>query len=420
MDDTDAGPADDALSRRRRDPRRWLRIALLTAGAVVLVAVVALVVLVTSSGSPRPGSFYAMPPPLPAGPPGTVVRSELLANPPAGAKAWRILYLSRSYTGRPTAVSGLLFVPTTPAPAGGRNVVAFTHGTTGVDSSCAPSNIGPSYWPAIDGLTRFLQAGDVVVAPDYQGLGTPGPHPYLVGDAEATATLDEVRTARLFTPAHASRRFVVWGASQGGQAALFTGQQVATYAPELKLLGVGAAAPATDLRQLFEANRNAPFGRILSAYTIDTWSQVYPQLRLDQVVTRAAQPIVKRLARICVTEKQGFLAVGVLQLALKLSYLTKLPWETEPWKGLIAENTPGATRIPAPIIITQGDADPLVRPTINAAFARRLCSHGERVDYRTYPGVMHIDAGPKTAADVAAWIAQRFAGATAPTTCTTS
>ena len=420
MDDAAAGRADDPRLRRGRAPRRWLRIALLTTGAVVLAAVVAVVVLVSSSGSPRPGSFYALPSPLPAGPAGRVVRSEVLADPPAGAKVWKILYLSRSYVGGPTALSGLLFVPTTAAPADGRNVVAFTHGTTGVDSSCAPSNIGPSYWPAIDGLTRFLKAGDVVVAPDYQGLGTPGPHPYLVGDAEATATLDEVRAARLFAPAHASRRFVVWGASQGGQAALFTGQQAGSYAPELKLLGVAAAAPATDLQELFEANRNAPFGRILSAYTIDTWSQVYPQLRLDQVVTRAAQPIVKRLARICITEKQGLLAVGALQLALKLSYLKQLPWETEPWKGLIAENTPGRTRISAPIIITQGDADPLVRPTITTAFAKRLCSDGARVDYRTYPGVMHIDAGPMTAPDVAAWIAQRFAGVTAPTTCATS
>jgi hypothetical protein len=128
-----------------------------------------------------------------------------------------VLYLSRSYTGAPTAVSGLLFTPTTPAVAGGRNVVAFTHGTTGVDSGCAPSNIGPSYWSAIDGLTTFLQAGYDVVAPDYQGLGTPGPHPYLVGDAEATATLDEVRAARQFAPAQASARFVVWGASRAGR-----------------------------------------------------------------------------------------------------------------------------------------------------------------------------------------------------------
>ncbi len=387
------------------------------AGGLALVAIVALVVLLGSSGSPGPGSFYALPSPLPVGPPGAVIRSEALADPPTGAKAWKILYLSRSYAGGPTAVSGLLFVPTTAAPEGGRNVVAFNHGTTGVDSSCAPSNIGPSYWPAIDGLTRFLQAGDVVVAPDYQGLGTPGPHPYLVGDAEATATLDEVRAARRFAPAHASARFVVWGASQGGQAALFTGQQATSYAPELKLLGVAAAAPATYLRALFEANRNAPFGRILSAYTIDTWSKVYLQLHLDQVVAGAARPIVERLAKICITEKKGLLGVGVLQLALKVSYLKQLPWETEPWKTLIAKNTPGHTQTPAPIIITQGDADPLVRPSINAAFAKRLCSQGERVDSRTYPGVKHIDAGPEAAADVAAWIADRLAGRLAPSNC---
>jgi acetyl esterase/lipase len=403
-----------------RKERKFLRIALVTAAGLALVAIVGVVVLLSSSGSSQAGSFYVLPSPLPAGPAGAVIRSEALADPPAGSKVWKILYVSRSYTGGPTAMSGLLFVPTRPAPRGSRNIVAFTHGTTGVDSGCAPSNIGPSYWSAIDGLTSFVQAGDVVVAPDYQGLGTPGPHPYLVGDAEATATLDEVRAARRFAPAHASARFVVWGASQGGQAALFTGQQAASYAPELKLLGVAAAAPATDLQELFQANRNATFGRILSAYTIDTWSKVYPQLHLDQVVTRPAQPVVKRLAKICVTEKKGFLAVGVLQLALKLSYLSQLPWETEPWKGLIAENTPGRTHIPAPIIIAQGGADPLVRPAINAAFARRLCSDGERVDYRTYPGVMHIDAGPKTASDVAAWIAQRFAGTAAPSTCSGS
>ncbi|MDQ6821960.1 MAG: lipase family protein [Actinomycetota bacterium] len=403
--------------QRGRGARRWLRIALIGVGGLIALVVGVAVVLVSSSGSPKPGRFYALPSPLPPGPDGTVIRSEPVADPPAGARAWKILYLSRSYTGQPTAVSGLLFVPTSAGPAGGRDVVAFTHGTTGVDSSCAPSNIGPSYWPAIDGLSRFLKAGDVVVAPDYQGLGTAGPHPYLVGRAEAAATLDGVRAAHLFVPARASTRFVVWGASQGGQAALFTGQEASAYAPELRLRGVAAAAPATNLPQLLEANRDTQFGRILSAYTIDAWSQVYPQLHFDDIVTRGARPIVRRLSKICLTEKKGFLGVGVLQLALKISYLRKLPWETEPWKGLIAQNTPGHARIPAPIFITQGDRDALVGPAINAAFARQLCGQRERVEYRTYPGVMHIDAGPKTAADVAAWIAQRFAGKAAPTNC---
>ncbi|MDQ6778240.1 MAG: lipase family protein [Actinomycetota bacterium] len=366
--------------------------------------------------APAPGPFYVQPAPLPLGPPGTVVRAQPLAGAPGGARAWKILYLSRSYTGKRTAVSGLLFAAPTPPPGGGRDVVAFTHGTVGVDPSCAVSN-GTKFWPHIDGLAQFLRAGDVVVVPDYQGLGTAGPHPYLVGDAEATATLDAVRAAHLFAPAHAGTRFVVWGASQGGQAALFTGQEARGYAANLDLVGVAAAAPATDLEELFKVNRDGTFGRVLSAYTLDMWSQVYPQLHLGQVVTRLAQPVVRALSNICIGADNGPIAAAAVSLALKISYLHTLPWDFDPWRSLLKLNTPGAAKIPAPIFITQGGADMLVRPAVTAAFAKRLCEQRATVDYRAYPGVDHIRAGPDTASDVARWIAERFAGAKAPSTC---
>ncbi|HWF73398.1 MAG TPA: alpha/beta fold hydrolase [Solirubrobacteraceae bacterium] len=366
--------------------------------------------------APAPGPFYVQPAPLPTGPPGTVVRAEPLAGAPEGARAWKILYLSRSYTGKRTAMSGLLFVPSTPPPGAGRDVVAFTHGTVGVAPACAVSN-GKEFWPHIDGLAQFLRAGDDVVVPDYQGLGTAGPHPYLVGDAEATATLDAVRAAHLFAAADGGTRFVVWGPSQGGHAALFTGQQARSYAPGLHLEGVAAAAPATELEELFKVNRDGTFGRILSAYTLDMWSQVYPELHLDQVVSPLARPVVRTLSRICISADNGPIAAAAISLALKLTYLHKLPWDLEPWKGLLELNTPGAAKIPAPILITQGAADRLVRPAVTAAFAKHLCGQGATVDYRSYPGVDHIRAGPDTVSAVARWIAERFAGAKAPSTC---
>ena len=200
MDEADPGRADDPRLPRRHGRRRWLKVALAAAGGLALVAIVALVVLLGSSGSPGPGSFYALPSPLPVGPPGAVIRSEALADPPTGAKAWKILYLSRSYAGGPTAVSGLP-VRAHDGCAGGR---AQRRGVQSRDNGCGfqlrTVEHRPVVLAAIDGLTRILQAGDVVVAPDYQGLGTPGPHPYLVGDAEATATLDEVRAARRLPP----------------------------------------------------------------------------------------------------------------------------------------------------------------------------------------------------------------------------
>jgi pimeloyl-ACP methyl ester carboxylesterase len=398
--------------------RRWLVIGMAGVAGLIVLAVLALALFVNSTDPPEPGDFYVAPSPLPGGPPGTIVRTEEVEDPPKGSREWKILYLSRSYTGKSTAVSGLLFVPTTPAPAGGRKVVVSTHGTIGVASGCAGSDLGAKYWPAIDGLREFLRRRYVVVAPDYEGLGTPRPHPYLVGNSEAWAALDAVRAARLFSPAKAGERFAVFGASQGGQAALFTGQQAAGYAPELNLVGVAAAAPATDLERLFSSNPDATFIRVLSAYTLATWSQVYPQLRLDQVVTRPAQPIVRRIARICIAaERNATIAAVLVAQLLRITYLKELPWETEPWKSLLAENTPGRVKIGAPIIITQGEADGLITPSITREFVDELCGKGETVTYRTYRGVDHLHAGPETAPDVADWVADRFGGTAAPNGC---
>jgi hypothetical protein len=57
--------------------------------------------------------------------------------------------------------------------------------------------------------------------------------------------------------AGASNRFAVWGHSQGGHASLYTGELAASHAPDLKLVGVAAAAPATYLIELFDADKSA-------------------------------------------------------------------------------------------------------------------------------------------------------------------
>ena len=98
----------------------------------------------------------------------------------------------------------------------------------------------------------MVRDGYVVAATDYPGLGTPGPHPYLVGLSEARAVIDSVRVARSLPGAGGGNRFIVWGHSQGGHAALFTGLIAKSYAPELSLLGVAAAAPASELADLMD------------------------------------------------------------------------------------------------------------------------------------------------------------------------
>ena len=99
-------------------------------------------------------------------------------------------------------------------------------------------------------------------------------HPYLIGASEGRAVLDSVRAARDLPDAGASNRFAVWGHSQGGHASLYTGELAASYAPDLKLVGVAAAAPATYLVELFDADKSSSAGKDLTAMTISSWSRL--------------------------------------------------------------------------------------------------------------------------------------------------
>ena len=195
-------------------------------------------------------TFYKVPVPLEPAPPGAIIRSSMIRTAgrlPTGATAYRVLYHSQSMAGTDIAVSGVIVVPGGPPPAGGFPIVSWAHGTTGVADPCAPSLGSLS---SIAYLGPLLKARMIVVATDYQGLGTPGIHPYLVGQSEAQGVLDAARAARNLEGRAASNTVVVIGYSQGGQAALFAGQIAQSYAPELYLAGVVAIGPVTSVTEL--------------------------------------------------------------------------------------------------------------------------------------------------------------------------
>src|ERR1035437_5974048 len=178
-------------------------------------------------------AFYTSPDPLPAAAPGSIVRSEPIPHAvglPAQATAYRVLYHSESTTGADIAVSGTVVIPARPPPVTGYPIVAWAHGTTGLADACAPSKQGVNTIPY---LSEFIDEGMIVAATDYQGLGTLGIHPYLVGQSEGQAVLDAARAARNLAGSIASDSVIIFGHSQGGQAALFAGQISHLYAPDL-------------------------------------------------------------------------------------------------------------------------------------------------------------------------------------------
>ncbi len=232
------------------------------------------------------------------GGPGTLLDQQASSGAPDGAVAYRVLYRSLGLDDRPIVVSGLVIIPRGPAPPGGRPIVAWAHPTTGVVPRCAPSEAFFRF-QQIQGLRDMVEHGFIVAATDYPGLGTAGPHPYLVGVSEARAVLDAVRAARALPGAEAGTRFAVWGHSQGGQAALFTGMIAAQYAPDLQLVGVAAAAPATELGALLQADLDTPAGKNLTAMTLWSWSRVYGA-PMERVVTPGAVRVVDSLAGECI------------------------------------------------------------------------------------------------------------------------
>src|ERR1700761_2374767 len=220
------------------------------------------------------------------GAPGSIIREEPMRATPPGGAAHRVLYRSTSPDGKKIAVSGVIITPPGAPPQGGWPVVAWAHPTTGIVPRCAPS-LALFVYQQMAGSRPLTEKGYAIAATDYPGLGTPGPHPYLVGISEARAVIDSVRAARSFPGLENSARFAVWGHSQGGQAALFTGMIAKSYAPELQLVGVAAAAPATDLIALMTDDLNTAGGRNLTAMTMWSWARVF-NAPINDVVEPAA------------------------------------------------------------------------------------------------------------------------------------
>ena len=151
-----------------------------------------------------------------------------------------------------------------------------------------------------------------------------------------------------------------------------------------------------------------------------SWARVYDDAELDLILTPVARPLVNRIAENCIHNPAQILASVPAATALNVTFLSEPPWDTEPWTRILAENTPGGACTGAPILITQGEADPIVSPSVQQQFVNRLCDVGNTVDYRTYRGVGHVTIAHDTAPDVLQWIADRFAGNPAPNTCSQS
>lgn len=384
----------------------------------------------TTSGGPGSPSaipvFYTPPRPLPAAPPGTLIRSARVTGVtgvPAGATVWRILFHSTTIYGADEAESGYIIAPTTPAPVGGYPIIAWAHGTSGFAAQCAPSlftnaggGSGPYLIPALDG---YLKAGYVIAAADYQGLGVAdGVHPYLLGASEGMAVLDATRAARQMAGLHTSGTVIIYGHSEGGHAALFAAQMAPSYAPELHVIGVVAAAPATGLSTLM-AVIGAPVGARFMPYSIPaaySWTQTYDDLPVTDIFSAAGARFAStEVTRGCSDQ----VAEAIAAHHLRPAQVFLQGAEDDPVVVAHARaNDPGNVRTPFPMLVVQGTADGTVPPALTDSFVTtKACPIGDTVQYLHVTGATHDTVVFEAAQTIVTWMDARLAGEPAPTTC---
>ena len=363
-----------------------------------------------------PDAFYTnRPGPVP--PPGTLIASEpFTRDVPEGARAWRVLYATTRGDDTPAVASGIVMA-SMGSSAASRPVVAWAHGTTGMQPGCAPAWLRHPFDNVL-ALVALLKQGWVYAATDYVGLGASGSrHAYMIGEDAARAVLDSARAARQIEGLQASGKVVVWGHSQGGNSALWAGMRAPGYAPDVNVAGVAAFAPATDLGALFEAVQGTVFGKIVSAYLVEAYAEAYSDVRLSEYLAPIPEIFARDMAGRCVGGRATLFSIT--EAVLLPGGIFKRDPASGPFGARLDENMPSAPII-APVLIAQGAEDDLVPARIQRAYVAQRCSAGEKIDYRQFDGRDHLSlvaGGSPLEAGLIAWTEDRFNGAPATPNC---
>jgi pimeloyl-ACP methyl ester carboxylesterase len=354
-----------------------------------------------------PDAFYDPPTDAPSQP-GALLRSEPLRDVtlPTGMRGWRIQYTTTVDDATPATAVATVFAPSN-MPESPSPVIAWEHGTTGVLQKCMPSLVSaPTVGiPAVD---RIAAAGWVIVATDYSFAEKGGPHPYIIGEGEARSGLDSVRAARQMRDLKLDNRTVVWGHSQGGHSALWTGIVGPRYAPDVNLAGVAAIAPAADMKAILDMNESVD--KRLGPYLALSYSRFYPEVKFELAVRPEAVAAAREIATLC-----GFLPPeDPERIAAFTATFDGRALNTRSSAALTARLTQNIADKPiaAPVVIAQGLADVVVPPAATDAFVSQRCTAGQRLEYWRIAGRDHggiVQPGTPLEEPLTAWTTARFA-----------
>ncbi|WHR58345.1 alpha/beta hydrolase [Acinetobacter haemolyticus] len=166
-----------------------------------------------------------------------------------GAKSINVMtYNMVDVQGKIAKATAMVMFPKVAPPTDGYRTVVWAHGTVGVGDGCAPSQnvLNPRFSILAQTL---LKAGYVIIAPDYEGLGTKGIHPYLNLKSESVSAIAAVKALKDRYGSQLQGSWMSIGQSQGGHASL----GIAEFAnKDNSYKGAVAGAPASSLGQIIQ------------------------------------------------------------------------------------------------------------------------------------------------------------------------
>jgi pimeloyl-ACP methyl ester carboxylesterase len=341
-------------------------------------------------GDGRVSAFYSWDAAIPA--PGQLLRQEKLEPTLGLAKAgaqYRILYSSTDGIDGKSAnvLSALLLLPPGEPPAGGWPLLAWGHETAGMADICAPSWVG--YSPRIEAfLNAWLARGIAVVATDYQGLGTVGPHPYMAVRPGAYGMLDSVRAVEKSFPA-IGRKVLLAGYSQGAGAAFGAAALQPSYAADIDIRGVlttgiSYTTPETIATMRDATANQASYTLIYPLYIALVAQQFDPALKETDMFSDKALPLFEATRHACL----GQLVIDVLSSGLTRTESVKpgyaaaldkiLPWLQYP-----------SVKLAKPVFMGIGEMDSDAPAHLQLTLAKNACAAGTIVEAHLYAGGTH-------------------------------
>ena len=384
----------------------------------------------------------------PTGALGTVIAQEKIDTAIPGADAWRIAYISSDLHNQPTISTGLVIAPQGDAPAGGRPIVAWGHGTTGTAQNCGPSQvldpaqnlneyflIGGTSWMdfGLPAATDFIKLGYVLVATDYQGLGGGGKHQYAIAATQARDMIDSIRAVGSMGLSGANKKAVIYGWSQGGGAVLaaagspqyilqkntaFDGvdivgavalapQSISSVIPQQALTDEAAAAKV--YQELSTGFSDNVFNFAHLAMNMWAMEGTFPGLKLTDLFTADGAKIIDDIQ----TKKCMHAGADTYSFNLGASYTSLFnpqPVNILNWVQAMAAGSTPADKPVAPVQIYWGDKDTAVPPVQGAVYQQQQCANGANVERIHLPGQSHFTTPPAAQPMYVQWVKDRFDG----------